>query len=127
MIIKLNEAINEDQVMKDAAGYKELSKLCDKYGYSIDIAANYILHTGDTTTEVTLNLKDKNKDRFAPVYFAYDSKSEKWECGLTIDADNLDKQDLDEYFEYAELASDFMTELEKFDLASLALINTEEL
>lgn len=127
MIIKLTEAINEDQLMKAAEGYEILKKLCDKYGYDIDVAANYIVANGDTATEVTLAVKDKNKDRFAPEYFTYDQKTEKWECGLTIEADHLDLQDINEYLDCADLAVEFMTELDKFDLASLALINTEDL
>lgn len=127
MTIKLNEAVNEDQLMKDANGYEPLKKLCDKYGYEIDVAANYILHNGDTNTEVILYIKDAKKDRFAPHYFAYESKEDRWECGLTFDVDKLDKQDLREYLEYAELANEFMEELENFDLATLAIIDTKEL
>lgn len=127
MIIKLNEAVNEDQLMKDAKGYETLKKLCDKYGYEIETAANYILHNGDTNAEVILYIKDAKKDRFAPHYFAYEAKEDHWECGLTFDFDKLDKQDLKEYLEYAELTNELIEELENFDLATLAIIDTKEL
>ena len=127
MIIKLNEAVNEEQLMKSAEGYKTLASLCSKYGYKIEIAANYILANGDTSAEITLHLKDKNRDRFAPEYFAYDNKSKQWGCGISIDSDKLDSQDLSELLEYAQLSNEFMSELEKFDLTTLALINTDEI
>lgn len=127
MIIKLTEAVNEEQLMKNAEGYKSLKSLCDKYGYKIETAANYILANGDTNAEITLQLKDKNRDRFAPEYFAYDTKSKQWECGISIDFDKLDSQDLAEFLEYAELTNEFMAELEKFDLTTLALINTSDI
>ena len=127
MIIKLNEAVNEEQLMKDAKGYDTLDTLCDKYGYKIETAANYILQNNDTVAEVVLIIKDKNQDRFAPEYFAYDAKTKKWECGITINFDKLDTQDLAEFLEYAELSNDFMAELEKFDLTTLAIINTSDI
>ena len=127
MIIKLNEALNEEQLMKDAEGYKVLNKLCAEYRYEIETAANYILNNGDTAAEVTILLKDKKRDRFAPEYFSYDTKTKQWECGLTIDADKLNAQDLSEFLEYAELSNELMSKLEKFDLTTLALINTADI
>lgn len=118
------EGTTKDSPMRDNATFKKIDSICKKYGYELYAAYVEVYESGNKYPRVSISKVQK----FHPeIYYNNNllDKKVNYFSIQTTSYGSLEKEEYEEFLKGCQDAYNLVSELEKIDLGTLAIIEEE--